>query len=195
MATTTPTNPATPSQSLLVAPPRTTGDPQQDLALIVNWMYLLYQILQVNGTFVTAASQVTANTFNPTTLPDPANTNLANAQQTANNAYALASQAETAATAAQADATTSLNKTKHWVVGQLTISGTATSATHTFSGAEAQTDTAYKIIASASAQSGAPAAGSSTLLTVTKNTAGFALNIATAPGGGNAVTFDFILTR
>lgn len=186
-------NTNTPSQSVLVPPPQSTGNPQQDLPLIINWMYLLYQILQVNGTFVTQASQVQANSFNPTSLPDPSASNIATAQTTANNAYSLANEANTQANAADALATTANTRTVSWETGSVEISGASTSAVAAFT--TAQADTNYQVFVTPVTISGAPTLGSTLPKSIAKATGGFTLNVAVAPGGVAAVTFDFLVVR
>lgn len=187
-------------QPVLLPPPQSTGNPQQDLPLIVNWMYLLYQILQVNGSFVTQASQVNAQTFDPNTLPDPNGTNLATAQDTANKAYALAENAvstanaaTTTANAAQAQVTALAAIINKWVVGTITISASATGGTHTF--ATAQADTSYIVLPICVSTTGTPDPGSNTIEGITKGTSNFTINLAAAPNTGNSVTFDFIVMR
>lgn len=92
------------SVPLLPAPPRSTGNPQQDLPLIVDWMYKLYQVVIVNQYYISQNSQTDAQNFDASSLPDPSNTNLATAQDTANKAYGLAFTAEQTAQSASTEA-------------------------------------------------------------------------------------------
>lgn len=196
---------------LLPQPPRSSGDAQKDLSLIIDWQYRLYRAVT---SYVQA--QTTSGNFNPANLPDPASTNLATAQSTANQAYALATTANThantaqttattagtnattaqsAATAAQATATTANNRTVGWFAGQVTVSGAATSQTHTFSGGESEADTAYHVLVTPVSAVGTPDPNSNHVLTVSKTTAHFVVNVEAAPGVGNSVTFDFLVVR
>lgn len=204
----------------LPSPPRSTGNAQQDYPLIVDWLYKVY-----NGLSAFVQGQ-TVPEFNPGTLPDPASSNIATAQATANSAFTLANQAENdahtaqttatsagtaasaasaaagvaaaAAAAAQSTANTAKAVTdiiSKWFAGQVTISDAATSAVHTFSGGEAEANTSYSVLMTATAQTGTPASGSATIISITKTTANITFNVETAPGVGNSVTFDFLALR
>ena len=77
--------------------------------------------------------------------------------------------------------------------GSVTISDTATSATVTF-GTE-ESDDSYFVTATATAESGTPATGSARHKITSKADVGFDIEVETAPGAGNSVTFDWILVR
>ncbi len=56
-------------------------------------------------------------------------------------------------------------------------------------------DDEYHIIPSPTSKTGTPAAGSNRILTNAKTETGFTITVETAPGGGNSVTFDWMLVR
>ena len=174
---------------------------------LLRWAWDFYTAVILEQEFLQLAGQFDVSAFDPSSLPDPSNSTIAKAQQTANEAYTLAAvailnaaTAQTAADAAQADATQAiadaataqtaadLANTKLIEHGQITISGTATTGDFTF--AVAEPDTSYFVSALAVAETGTPAAGSKDISTVTKATDKFTLNLAVAPGVGNSVTFD-----
>lgn len=68
-------------------PPRLSGDAQADLISLNNWMWQFYQATVVESGLLDPSYQATASpTFDPNNLPDPADTSVARAQQTANAA-------------------------------------------------------------------------------------------------------------
>ena len=191
------------------------------VAALLRWAWDFYKAVILEQEFLQLAGQFDISVFDPSSLPDPSDTTIAKAQQTANEAFTLAAialanaaTAQTAADAAQTDATQALSdaaaaqtdatqaladaataqtaadlaNTKLIEHGQVTISGTATTGDFTFTSAEP--DTTYFVGATPVADSGTPAAGSKDISTVTKATDKFTLNLATAPGAGNSVTFD-----
>lgn len=208
---TTPTPSTSKQLFFLPPPPRSSGNAQGDLPLIVDYLYKIY-----NGITSYVQGQTSIPVVNPGTLPDPGSSSIAGAQTTANQAYILANSAateaqlaETTATAAQTTATaaavaaaaaqstanTANNRTSQWFAGQVTVNGGGTSGVHTFSGSETEPDAFYHVLANAVSQTGSPAAGSQTITTITKTTSGFTINVAADPGGGNTVIFDFLVVR
>lgn len=173
------TTPTTPPQ-----PPRLSGDLTKDMQAIIQWLWDFYKSAIVQGFFLSVANQGQGGGDEqpPPNLPDPANTNLAQAQKTANDASIVAQSAMQKA-----------SKTDGWVTGSLTITAGASTATHNF--ATAQTDTNYRVFATATGFTGTPTISSFPIIRVTKATANFTLEVSVAPGVGNSVTFDFIVTR
>jgi hypothetical protein len=169
-------------------PPRTTGDSESWLAAFAQWAWSFYQAIVLENLYVTRAEQASAGDFDPTTLPDPSSASAASAQQTANEAYALADQADGKADTAQDAAETAAG-----VKGQVTVSGVTPTASHTF--AEEQEDTSYFVLATAVASTGTPASGSAVITEVSKTTTAFTITVETAPGSANTVTFDFKAER
>lgn len=165
--------------STLEAPPRTTGNSQQDFPLVVDWMWKAYQIINQSVSYI--SSQVEGNDdISLTNLPDPLTSTIAVAQQTANAAYTYANNIATKIEAGL-------------VKGTVAISDANTSGSVTFS--DAQTDTEYVIMLQAKSVSGSPASGAYTISSKTYSTTGFSFSILVAPGVGTSVTFDWQLVR
>jgi hypothetical protein len=161
------------------APPRATGDGNVDLPALSLYVHDLFRIFVLEGLLAGDAPVVSS-----TELPDPASTTLAQAQQTANQAFVLAEQS-----LAQ-----SLALHEHYIEsGTLTIADPATTAVFTF--AEEQPDTNYFVQVTGSAFSGTPLADAFIPVSIAKTTTGFTLTIAVAPGAGDSVTFDVTAFR
>lgn len=166
-------------------PPRLSGDLASDFQALINWVSDFYKSAVLQGFFLNVQNQGQGGSDDPPpNLPDPANTNLAQAQQTANDAYLLAQ-------AAQAEA----NRTDGWFTGSLTISAGASSAVHTFTAAQTQADTNYKVLVVAQTFVGTPTVSSFPIIRITKTTTNFTIEVSASPGLGNSVTFDFMLVR
>jgi hypothetical protein len=166
-------------------PPRLIGDPKADVAAIAQWANDFYKAAVVSGYFLNNEEESQAGEFDPNTLPDPATATVAQAQKTANEAYALAFAANALAV-----------QTKNWVIGTLTISGAATSAASTLTGANEQPDANYRILAVPESSVGSPGIGAFVPVGISaKTAAGFTLNVQAAPGIGNSVTFTIFLLR
>lgn len=175
--TTTSTSASLPAN--LEPPPRTTGNSQQDFPLVVDWMWKAYQVINQSVTYI--SSQVDGNTeISLTSLPDPATSTIAVAQQTANAAYTYAN-------------TIALQIEAGLVKGTVTISDANTSGAVTFS--DAQTDTEYVIMLQAKSASGTPATDAYTISSKSYSTTGFSFTILAAPGVGTSITFDWQLVR
>lgn len=126
----TPDTPKIPIPQPLETPPRSTGNAQSDLPLLLNWLTRAYQVITQSVAYIN--QQVNEPDFNPVDLPDPQNTTLAQAQDTANQSYTLASQAKdiadeakTTADSAQDDATQALADA---AAAQITANTAATNA-------------------------------------------------------------------
>ena len=166
------------------SPPRLTGVQETDLVLIANWMNDFYRAVVLEDEYVTVASEFDTGAFDPSNLPDPASATIAKAQQTANEAYALAAAAKTLADTHAARLVES---------GTITVSETDTTAEFTF--AEPEPDSSYFVSATLQATSGTPDAGSTDIDGIAKATDKFTLDVGTAPGAGNSVTFDVNVLR
>ena len=86
-----------------------------NIAALLRWAWDFYRAVILEEEFLQLVGQFDPSLFDPADLPDPSNTTIAGAQQTANEAFALASTAlanaataQTAADAAQTDATQAL---------------------------------------------------------------------------------------
>lgn len=143
---------------------------------MIQYLNDFYKKGVIEGYFANTVSA--AGDIDPNSLPDPASTNLATAQQTANDAYIVGS--------------TALAKTRGWVVGSLDVVDLDTTAEHVFE--EEQDDAEYRVILTRSAES-AGAAGAAAVDFVDKTQTGFTVTFVTAPGAGNSVTWDFLVCR
>lgn len=112
-------------------------------------------------------------------LTDPAQATAASAQSTANAALTLANTAN--------------ERTEHYEVGDVTITGIATTAVVTL--AATQPDALYKVVFSGEAFTGAPPAASFLIVNMVKTDTQFTLTLASAPGLGNSVTLAWFLVR
>jgi hypothetical protein len=163
----------------VLPPPRPTGNAEADSSAQLNWLNDVAKILAGQQSTIGSLSG-TAGDVDPNDLPDPASTNLATAQQTANDAYILASSAHGLAEKLRS-------------VGIITISDVATTGDFTFPTAEA--DTAYFVLANPSDFTATPDAGSNIITKITKATNKVTLTIGAAPNTGNSVTFTVAIFR
>lgn len=170
-------------------PPRFTGDPKQDLAALIHWVNDFFRAAVLEGFFFSRVNQSDPEDVVVTDLPDPASTNLATAQQTANDAYLLAQQAREDAEAAQDDA----DRTDNWDTGTVSVADAATGNTVTFS--TAQPDTSYIVMIQVKGFTGSPPIGATQVITKTYNTGNFSFTVNQAPGTGNTVNFEWLLVR
>jgi hypothetical protein len=72
--------------AVVPTPPRATGDPQVDAMAMIQWAWDFYRSTVIESGLLDPAFQANAGQFNPNALPDPANTTIAKAQDTANHA-------------------------------------------------------------------------------------------------------------
>lgn len=162
-------------------PPRISGEPEKDLVALNQWAWDFYNAQRLSNNAISGVD-FASDDFDPSTLPDPAATNLAQAQQTANEAYTLANEANETAEPLQS-----------WELGQLTIDGTNTVGTFTFSSEQA--DTSYFVFLQPIGTTGSPTTDSLIVIDVTKATDDIEVTIQTAPGSGNSVIFDVLIAR
>jgi len=79
------------SQATIVPqPPTLTGDAQSDMMGVIDWMWDLYAMMAVQQGPLNPNTQTTPQPWDPNNLPQPSNTTLATAQQTANLAWKFA---------------------------------------------------------------------------------------------------------
>jgi hypothetical protein len=166
-----------PIPKTLETPPRTTGDAARDLPLLIDWFWRAYQVIQQSVAFING--QVSNPDFNPADLPDPANTTLAQAQQTANDAYNLANSAS--------------RRIDGFLAGTVTISDTDTGFAVTFT--DPQEDDEYRVIVQAIANTGSPTADAFTVAEKVYTVNDFTVTMLGTPGGGNSITFEWQLIR
>lgn len=177
----------------LEAPPRTTGDAQQDLPLLIDWFYRAYQVITQSVTYINA--QVDSGDVTVANLPDPNSTTLASAQQTANDAYILADSVKSdledtdEALEALDERVTDINS----IYGTFDISETDIGIELTFT--EEQPDTDYRVIVQPVSNSGSPANNAFILKEKTYATDKFTAIMLAAPGAGNTITYEWQLIR
>lgn len=171
-------------------PPRMTGDPAFDSASVIEYLHSLYRAFVLEGLLAGDAPTVEGGN-----LPDPASTSLATAQQTANQAFAKATAAQTAADEAQeaADAAQASAALAVPEAGTVTIADAATTGELVFS--EAQPDTGYRVSHTCTGTSGAPVLEATLIVGVTKATDKVTITVNTAPTAGKSVTFDVSIHR
>lgn len=162
----------------LETPPRSTGNVQQDFPILIDWFYRAYQVIQASVKFINDQVQANPNTT-IADLPSPATSTVAQAQQTANNAYILANTAN--------------NRLNNLLAGTFTITGAATSDTLTFT--TAQADANYRVMVQAISSTGTPVDSAFIVKSKTYSEASFSVTLVAAPGVGNSVTFEWQLIR
>lgn len=163
----------------LETPPRTTGNAQSDIPILVDWFYKAYLAISRAIQFING--QVTANPdLTITDLPNPATSTVAQAQTTANEAYILATVVRQ-------------NIQKGHVFGTFTITGAADSATVALP--EDQPDTDYRIIIQAISTTGTPNTDSYNVKSKSYSVDDFSVTLVAAPGVSNSVTFEWQMIR
>lgn len=165
------------SETSLAPPPRLSGTVEQRLTTLLQWLWDFYTRIALTDIFVRFAEQFGPTSFDPASLPDPSTSTIAQAQETANNAFILAVNA--------------LNQIG--LNGQFTVSEAATTIVVTL--ADEETNADYNVVATPQALTGAPAAGAFTIKKIDKTVTGFTVTFEAAPGAGTSVTFDFQLRR
>lgn len=170
-------------------PPRMTGNAETDFASLVTWAFDFYQAVSAQNDALNNVIGFDSGSFDISDLPDPATATVGSAQQTANDAYALAAAADSQAEQNAEDIAT----IDSGLAGTLTVSDANTTATHTF--AVAEDSTAYKVFLQPTGTTGSPVLESTLIIDVSKSTGGFTITVNTAPGAGKTVTFDWHLRR
>ena len=161
----------------LESPPRTTGNPQQDLPLLVDWFWRAYQVITQSVAYIN--SQVNSSEFTVANLPDPDNTTLAQAQQTANDAYNLASE--------------NANRLDGFISGTFDISDTDVGIELTFT--DEQPDNDYRVWIQAVATVGTPTGDAYIVKEKTYESDKFTVIMLSSPGSGNTITYEWQLIR
>lgn len=161
----------------LEPPPRTTGNAAQDFPIIIDWFWRAYQVIVQAVNFIN--SQIDGSDLDISALPDPATATVASAQQTANLAYALASQTD--------------DRLAGYISGTVLVDDANTGASVVFT--DEQVDANYRIIIQAKTTAGAPASDAYHIASKTYNTTGFSFTLVAAPGVGTGITFEWQLIR
>ncbi len=162
--------------AIIQTPPRRSGNAETDAANMVDWLWTFYQATVNESGLLDPTFQASAGRIDPDNLPDPANTSIARAQATANDAY------RTAIDAAG-------GKNRLYQSGTFTIQGATDSGSVVFD--QQTADTNFTVIVTVSDSSGGPTVTSLQVVRVTKSTGGFAVLLFAAPGAGKSITFDY----
>lgn len=163
----------------LETPPRTSGNAQADIPILVDWLYKAYLSIKSAIDFINGQVKDNPN-LELTNLPDPANSTIAQAQTTANQAYTLAAKVQD-------------DIQNGHVSGTVTISDTADSATVNL--AVNQPDANYRVILQAISFTATPASGAFTVKSKSYSANSFSVTLVAAPGSGNSVTFEWQMIR
>lgn len=161
-------------------PPRMTGNVSTDIVAIANWLNDFFTVVVRGGFFVETGSQFDTDSFDASSLPDPASSTIAKAQQTANEAFVLASQNRTVI---ESDL----------VTGEAEVADTNDSFVVTF--AEEQSDDKYSVSVTPVSVNGTPDPASAVIETIDRTATDLTVTLQAAPGSGNSRTFHFILLR
>jgi len=164
-------------------PPRRTGNLQQDLLAQGEWIHVFHKKAILEQELLSTSAQAQAGDFDPSDLPDPATSTVAQAQQTANEAYAIAAINDDRIDVLEVNG----------LAGSFTLGAGDIASTVVF--ASAQPDTDYYVTLTPTDDSGSPVANSRVVRKVEKTVDDFEVTVVAPPGGGNTVTFDWILRR
>jgi hypothetical protein len=154
-------------------PPRITGDPEVDIAALRDWFQQFYQISVIETGLLDPTYQSGEVTIDLENLPDPVFSTISRAQGTANAIYAAL-----------------IKGTQQ--SGRFTIAETDDEATITLDPPLA--DAEYRVLITPSDFSGTPLIDAFTLIRVTRAADAFAVLLFAAPGAGNTITFDYLVT-
>lgn len=162
----------------LETPPRTTGNSQQDLPILIDWFWRAYQVIQQAVNYINVV--VNPNIIVVENLPDPNGTTLAQAQQTANDAYSLAIQCK--------------NRLDGFIAGTFQTQDADIGVEVTFT--NAQPDINYRVVVQAVGIEGTPPVEAFTPKTKTYATDKFTVIFLGTPGDPlNKITFEWQLIR
>lgn len=166
-----------PALRTLETPPRTTGNAQQDLPILIDWFWRAYQVISQAINYIN--TQVDPAIVTVANLPDPNGTTLAQAQQTANDAFSLA--------------TNNKLRLDGFISGTFSTVDTDTGVVVTFG--TAQADTSYRVIVQPTGFVGTPPAAAFAVAQKTYTTADFTVIMLDVPGVGNTVNWEWQLIR
>ena len=167
------------ADTLIPQPPTLSGDTDRDLAAMIRWIWDFYRVGVLEGALLQSVQQLGETTIDPASLPKPDSTTLAQAQQTANDAYGFGAAAVVALVGKQA--------------GEFTVSDAATTSLVTLTAEQEDTD--YFVVLTPIGETGTPAAASRDIAAVSKTGTGFTVTLGAAPGGGNSITYSFHVLR
>lgn len=167
-----------PIPNTLETPPRSTGNAQQDLPLMLDWFYRAYLVIQQAVAYINDQTQ--NSNLDLTDLPNPATATTSSAQQTANEAYSLASESKN-------------RLDNHNLVGAFTLDGDFNSITVTFT--NEQPDDNYVVDIQAQSTVGAPPVGAYIIISKSYTSTEFSAIIYSPPGTDNSITYEWHLIR
>jgi hypothetical protein len=167
-----------PIPEVLEPPPRTTGNAQLDFPILMDWIWRAYSVIQQSVAYINA--QVSSGGgLDINDLPDPATATISSAQQTANEAFALADEQR--------------DRIDGFVSGTFTIADADDNASVTFD--TDQPDDDYRVIVQALNSVGTPDPQAYTVTSKSYLETGFSVTILAAPGSGTSITFEWQLIR
>lgn len=158
-------------------PPRGTGNAQNDYPVMIDWFWQAFQVIRQSINYIN--SQVNNAEFSVADLPDPTTATTATAQQTANEAYQLAS--------------TAINRLNNLVSGIFTVQDPDVGTQVIFD--NELPDNNYRIIVQPVSFTGAPPIEAFIVNTKTYQTTDFTVIMGDTPGAGNSITFEWQLIR
>ncbi len=163
-------------------PPRLTGQAQNDLAALRDWLWQFYLSTVVQSGLLDPVYQQITGEVSFDQLPNPEATTVARAQLTANRAWEAGEQFKV-------DLKPILSR---WTFGgSFTISGTDDEGNPVFDFDLETTD--FFVTVTPTGATGTPANDAFRVIAITKGSGGLAVQVAGAPGVGNSVTYDFIV--
>jgi hypothetical protein len=170
------------NETTIQTPPRLTGDYNADAKILNDYLHQFYQAAVVQSGLLDPTYQAQSAELEPDNLPDPANTTIAQAQLTANEAFQLGTQANS-----------ELTRTAAFFQKTLQLASTNNQLTYVFGDGEKPASAEYVVLATTKDFSGAPAASAFVVTRISVAADSFTFTTAAAPGVGNTVSFDVIL--
>lgn len=164
-------------------PPRIAGELDPNMRALTEWLLQFYSAFQRIIGQLDPSNGLSASDALEKVI-DPATATPATAQQTANDAKALATAANNRSIA---------NREIIRTFGQFTITGTALTKEVTF--AQEQPNATYNLVMTPVAFTGTPAFEAFVPVSIAKTTEDFTVSVSVAPGTGNSVTYDWQLSR
>jgi hypothetical protein len=150
--------------AIIAPPPRASGNPQADTKSITDWLWSFFIAAVVESGLLDPSFQSDAGTFDPDSLPDPADSSIAKAQDTANRAYQRISLTE------------------------FSLSDTNDTVTFTFTVPRDNAD--YRVLVQPKANTGPPASAAFVVAAIDVTAESFTVQFASAPGSGTSITYD-----
>jgi len=172
-------------------PPRSVGNAEQDLPIMIDWFWEAYQVILSSTNYIN--SQINNPEFSVANLPDPTEATTASAQQTANEAFNLANTATNNINATLELANESIERLNNFISGTFTISETDVGSQVIFT--DPQPDNDYRVIVQPISFTGTPPIDAFVVETKTYNANSFDVIMSRDPLVGNSITFEWQLIR